>query len=307
MLCRDPYVSSKGQAFPCGRCLPCRLKRKRLWTHRIMLESLCHGDSSFVTLTYSDEHLPMICDGIATLVPVHLTNFLKRLRFAIKPHKVRFYAVGEYGDESFRPHYHLALFGFPTCAYGRSRYDRFHVDCCKQCDLLRDLWGLGFVDLGELNTKSAQYVAGYVTKKMTRTDDTRLKGRWPEFARMSLRPGLGALFVPEIASEVLKLNLVEREGDVPSALRHGKRLMPLGRYLRRLLRAQVGMAPEAPAITLVKASEALQHLREVAFSNAKLPGEVRRSYFKELIQNESLGSIQAAESRALLHRKRGGI
>lgn len=268
-----------------------------------MLESLCHGDNTFVTLTYSDDKLPMVRD-LATLEPKHLQDFLKRLRKAVEPKRLRFFAVGEYGDESFRPHYHLALFGYPNCQFGLSRYDRFHMDCCTPCDLLRDVWGLGHIKLGALNTSSAQYVAGYVTKKMGHTRDARLNGRWPEFARMSIRPGLGVGALPEIADQILALNLVERIGDVPSAMRHGKRLMPLGRYLRRKLREQVGMAPEAPAITLAQAEAAVSHLRDAAYGNPSLPPEVKKRHFQALIQNEGAGSVASAVSRSRVFKQK---
>lgn len=303
MLCRDPYIHSSGQAFPCGRCLPCLLKRKRTWTHRIMLESLCHGDNAFVTLTYEDAKLPVTSRGLPTLVPEHVRDFLKRLRKAVSPLRLRYFLVGEYGDATERPHYHLALFGYPTCLYGRSRYDRFHADCCVHCDRLSSVWGYGHVLLGELSTHSAQYVAGYVTKKLNRTDDRRLNGRWPEFSRMSLRPGLGVNALPEIADVVLRLNLVDGNGDVPSALRHGSRIMPLGRYLRRKLREQIGKAPAAPLATVCAAQEAVSHLRAIAFANEKLPGEVKRAYFKELILNEFGGAASSAENRARIFKQ----
>jgi len=100
--------------------------------------------------------------------------------------------------------------------------------------------------LGTLEKKSSQYIAGYVVKKMGNATDTRLAGRYPEFARMSLRPGIGASAIPDIAS-VMMFNHLEDKGDVPTALRHGAALLPLGRYLRRRLRKEVGLDEAAPA------------------------------------------------------------
>lgn len=299
MLCKDPYIHSTGQAFPCGRCLPCLLKRKRTWTHRIMLEALCHGDNAFLTLTYEDAKLPVTLGGLPTLAPEHVRDFMKRLRKSVAPLKLRYFIVGEYGDQTQRPHYHAAIFGLPTCVHGRSRFSANRDSCCVFCDRVQEIWGYGHVLLGELNTHSAQYVAGYVTKKLTRYDDIRLKGRMPEFSRMSLKPGLGAGALPEIADTVLKFNLVETQGDVPSTLRHGSRLLPLGRYLRRKLREQVGQAPEAPLVTTLLAQEAVRDLREIAYANEALPPEVKRRYFRDLILNENAGKVAAAESRSL--------
>lgn len=247
--------------------MPCRLNKRREWTHRILLESLCHADNSFITLTYDEEHLPP--DG--SLSPAHLRDFLKRFRKHIQPLRIRFYAVGEYGDESQRPHYHAALFGYPGCLRGMSSYSKTRPhSCCSVCDAVRLCWGQGNILSGTLTPESAGYIAGYVTKKMTAKDDQRLNGRYPEFARMSNQNGgIGANALHEVASEILRFNLVDREGDVPSALRHGSRLLPLGRYLRRKLRKMVGMDEKAPEATLAKISEEMLAVSDRAIANAK--------------------------------------
>lgn len=201
-----------------------------------------HGDNCFVTLTYDEDKLPR---G-GSLAPKDFQDWLKRFRFLIAPRRIRYYGVGEYGDQTERPHYHVAIFGYPNCIYGRSRYDGERKNCCANCDAIRDSWGCGFVYVGSLETESAQYVCGYVTKKMTAQDDSRLNGRHPEFARMSTRPGIGADAMWQLASDFMKFNLEESEADVPSALRHGSRIMPLGRYLRRKLRTYVGKDEKAP-------------------------------------------------------------
>lgn len=203
--------------------------------HRIMLEMNLHSDNSFVTLTYDDEHLPP--DG--SLVPRDMSLFLKRLRKSVSPGKFRFFGVGEYGDISERPHYHLALFGFPVCRRGGTQYFRDGRQCCEVCSQVAFSWGRGRIHIGSLTAHSAQYVAGYVTKKMTRADDIRLNGRHPEFSRQSNRPGIGADFMHEVASSLLAHDL-EELSDVPLTLRQGARELPLGRYLRRRLRELTG-------------------------------------------------------------------
>lgn len=259
MICRKPFVSGT-VAYGCGQCMPCRINRRRVWTHRIMLESMLHGDNSFLTLSYEDEHVPKLENGILTLAPKDLQDFLKRLRYYVAPKQFRFFACGEYGeDRKFqggveilgRPHYHLALFGLPSCLNGMTgggqplyKGEQF-VGCCAVCEMYRKAWGKGFIYSGTLTKDSAQYIGGYVTKKLNKTD-IRLQGRYPEFARMSNRPGLGAGFVDNIAESIKSHMLDEILVDVPVALRHGKSLLPLGRYLRRKLRVALDRPVEAP-------------------------------------------------------------
>lgn len=240
MKCRKPFVQGV-LAFPCGQCIPCRVNRRRVWTHRLMLERMRTPEACFITLTYDEENLP----ENGSLMPVHMQLWLKRFRKMIAPRSVRYYLVGEYGDESWRPHYHVALYGYGPCQYGRSQYSKRRLNCCPVCDLVRDTWGLGFIYIGELETKSAAYIAGYIMKKMTKVDDVRLQGRFPEFARMSLRPGIGALSLQPVIESLQRYRTVESEGDVPAGLRHGSSVMPLGRYLREKLREVCGGSNEA--------------------------------------------------------------
>lgn len=232
MLCRNPYLKG-ALVVPCGQCLPCRVSRRRVWTHRLMLEAMTCGSSScFVTLTYRD---PEIGPARGHLCARDVTLFLKRLRQRVWPAVVRYYAVGEYGEMTHRPHYHLALFGLGP-------EDERTIDLS---------WGRGFVSVLPLCQKTAQYVVGYVTKKF---DAASLPGRVPPFARMSRHPGLGAGAVPEIArigTSDAGSRAIARDKDVPSVLRQGQKLWPLGRYLRGRLRLEHGAdraeLPEAKA------------------------------------------------------------
>lgn len=207
----------------------------------MMLESYKHKSNCFATVTYNKEHMPK---G-ETLVPSDAQDFLKRLRQTISPLKIRYYMVGEYGDETQRPHYHFAMFGLdPFLAGG--------ID--GKSGAIQHAWtlkkqSLGFSFVGELNEKSIHYVAGYVTKKMNNVDDRRLYGRHPEFQRMSLRPGIGASAMDDVATALecdFGLDEIARVGDVPTSLSHGTYPRPLGRYLRRVLRRKVGFANVDP-------------------------------------------------------------
>jgi len=268
-LCQNPTFI-KGLILPCGQCMACRLQRKRVWTHRVMLEASLHSLNAFVTLTYSDEHLP----GGGSLNPEHLRLFWMRLRKdqAQYGRKLRYFANGEYGSDTERPHYHAIIFGMPSCYHGRTRHYRFKAgfNCCNTCDAVARCWPHGGIDLGQVERASAAYVCGYVTKKLTDPDDYRLGGRHPEFSRVSKQNGgLGARYIPEVASKLLELppKFLAALPDVPTALRHRGKPWPLGRYLTRKLREQIGRSPDAPQSVLDDRKAEVQLLRRYAEEN----------------------------------------
>lgn len=267
MRCLNPLTSGR-VVFGCGQCMPCRFNRRRTWTHRIMLEALVHEKKCFVTLTYSDDHN----DG--QLHPEHLSGWLKRFRKHFPPRSIRFFAVGEYGDTTQRPHYHAAVFGLESCAGGPVRDGACQ---CSSCTVVRKTWGFGHVLVGTLAAESAQYLCGYVVKKMTHASDPRLQGRVPEFARMSLWPGIGA---HALANIVIALKKYGQEDRLPSQLGHGQKKMPLGRYLRMKLSKELGHSPELKERltdeALSEAYEQLQLVRSYAFATEKTVREVFR-------------------------------
>jgi len=292
--CGYPIIL-KGRAFGCGQCLACRINQRRVWTHRLLLEASLHEHNAFVTLTYDEDHYP---EG-GTLCPSDLRNYLKRLRKKLHPRTFRYFAVGEYGEKSDHPHYHLALFGVETCGRGSTRLSRHGTACCPQCTLFTETWGKGHVYLGTLSEQSAAYTVGYVTKKITNPKgEEELAGRHPEFARMSNRPGLGAHIADEIASTLMHHRLEDVIEDVPLVLRHGKKIYPLGKYIRRRLRTRIGRHPNAPQSILDKMEEEVRPLREAAQATAQ-PG------FKQLAFREALISQEEGQTIRLKHLHKG--
>ena len=109
-------------SIPCGHCIGCRLKYSRIWADRCMVEASYHEDNVFLTLTYDNDHLPKPLDyitdtGERKVSPVNplekreLQLFIKRLRKKFPEQRIRYFACGEYGGKTMRPHYHLILFG----------------------------------------------------------------------------------------------------------------------------------------------------------------------------------------------------
>lgn len=312
MLCRNPLVQGS-VAFKCGQCLPCRINRQRVWQHRIMLEATQWKENAFVTLTYSDEWLPFVDaeKTKATLVPEHLQKWLKRMRKVLSPAKIRFFGVGEYGQmgkrrDVWHPHYHVAVFGLASCVYGDSRFGpRLHCNCVN-CSVVKFTWRFGTSHLGHVEPKSAQYLAGYTLKNMRRFDNVQLQGRYPEFARMSLRPGIGAGAADQVRESYERYALVEDVG-VQASLAHGKKVYPLGTYLRNRIAVSLGVEDVQKERNLEEASEALRPLREIAaaLSDAEVyRGTFNKEIFRRLIVEQGTEKVRQMEARQKLFGQR---
>lgn len=167
--------------LPCGGCLGCRTAAAKAWALRAMLELHQHEKTAFTTLTYDETNKP------PTLRKRDLQLFLKRFRKemgAARP--IRFFASGEYGETTNRPHYHAVL-------YGASEAD---------ADIIHHTWGLGHTDTDPITPARIAYTAGYVAKKIgwrhqaapEQIDyNTGELYHWqPPFLQMSRRPGIGA-------------------------------------------------------------------------------------------------------------------
>lgn len=186
---------------PCGRCIGCRLERSRQWAIRCSHEMQMHERNIFVTFTYRDDQLTYGGASHAILIPRHLTLFWKRLRKQYGS-DIRYFACGEYGDKSNRPHYHAIIFGhdFEDKVYHSTKnhnvlYTSHNLDY---------LWSHGTCLIGDATFESAAYVARYVLKK--RLGDTaetyEQEGITPEFVRMSRRPGIGSNWLDKYESDV---------------------------------------------------------------------------------------------------------
>lgn len=242
MLCINPYVVN-GVEFGCYVCRACRVNRRRLWTARMMLENTCHPESCMATLTYEKAG--------KDLVPAHMVSFLKRLRY-YRDSPFRYFGAGEYGGENGRPHFHMALFG---------------VSLAEEATILKAwqsggdwLFGeykAGFIHVAELNQNTAQYLTKYVCKSQAELEE--MEGLVPEFVRMSRRPGIGMLALDSMAEGIVRAHGGSIEPgdivDVPVSMRSGKRRLPLGRVLRRALRAKIGWEECAPAAVVKALSE----------------------------------------------------
>lgn len=139
--------------LPCTKCIGCRDNHAATWTLRLRHEARFHKNNTFLTLTYDDDHLP---DGLQKR---DLQLFWKRLRKETND-RIKYYACGEYGDRTKRPHYHAATFSMPKLG-DEKPYDATNT----QSALLNQLWKNGQVTLSDLTPERMRYVTGYVLKK----------------------------------------------------------------------------------------------------------------------------------------------
>lgn len=208
-------VVSVGVTIPCGRCIGCRLEYSRQWANRCMLELQYHKSSYFVTLTYNEEHVPHSWyanpeSGEAlpslTLRKTDCQKFMKRLRKNFPDQKIRFFLCGEYGPETFRPHYHAILFGlelndlvvYKKSPEGFVYYTSDSLQRCWSTLLTRKQDGqpqfspIGQVLIAQVTWETCAYTARYITKKLTGPEsdfytDFNIE---PPFVLMSRRPGI---------------------------------------------------------------------------------------------------------------------
>lgn len=163
-----------------------------------------HAENSFITLTYDDEHLPVR----ASLDYPVFQRFMKRLRKSCGI-PVRFFMCGEYGDLG-RPHYHALLFGldFPDRKYFKRSPSGERL---FRSEILERLWPFGHSLVGDVTFESAAYCARYCCSKVTgdaaaahysRSDASGVYSLVPEFAHMSLKPGLGASWLAKFGTDV---------------------------------------------------------------------------------------------------------
>lgn len=218
----DVQAACEDFELGCGRCVGCRLTRASSWAVRCTHEAELFQRNSFVTLTYNDEHLP----ENGSLRYEDVQKFWKRFRksergFEAGPsgkYPVRYFVAGEYGEKSWRAHYHALLFNYD---FADRRYWRTSEtgDRIYRSELAESLWSvdgvpMGNVELGSVTPRSTAYVARYSMKKVLGRQAATDFYSWvdehtgevcevkPEFCAMSLKPGIGAWWYERYRSDV---------------------------------------------------------------------------------------------------------
>lgn len=201
--------------IPCRMCLGCRLDYGMNWGIRGMVEAREHEESQFITLTYDQENLPEDW----SLNPDHTQKFIRALRKKVAPKEIKFMLSGEYGGVTSRPHYHGILFGlelpdrqpFSTNERGEMLYTS---------KTLEDVWGKGFVLVGDVTEQSCRYSVSYMLKDTQGDYDKsnpylvvdptthQTQERLRPFSRFSNRPGIGRKGIEKYLKEIFPNNFM---------------------------------------------------------------------------------------------------
>lgn len=209
---------STGQiiSVPCGKCTACLSLHSLSWVKRLQQECSYHKYTMFVTLTYSDDFLPVIMPdeidpeiksqfdsrslgvmnvyGGVPYVDVHdmqlfFKNFRNRLKIENINEKIRYYYVAEYGSTTFRPHIHMLVWFSDTTLYARfesylsTSWVSYNKD--KHTSFLR-----GNIDSKPVGVSACRYVASYVSSNSELPNCFALLNR-PQFHEESRRPSIG--------------------------------------------------------------------------------------------------------------------
>ena len=204
----------------------------------------------FITLTYAPENIPTVKNFnmymAMTLDKKDLTLFLKRLRAQILKEypksiqylkkseksqkwspKLRYFACGEYGGKTERPHYHLILYNLPNYWVEKDKIHNILIS-----DQLEKIWKKGIVNIGKVEQGSAHY--------MTQHHMFPIDERWSEndsrqrpFSTMSKKPGIGINYL-----DGQTINYFANTKNSYATLKNGIR-QSLGRYYKEKIKEAI--------------------------------------------------------------------
>ena len=252
---RGPRGEPSNLELPCGKCLGCQQTRANHWAERCKHHASQYLNNSFLTLTYNDYWQP----DDRNVQPRDLQLFLKRLRKRLhrvlagqtqqKPPRdprnlilsdprrpLRYFACGEYGETTGRPHYHLLLFNadFAGQQIGASHGNQLrindHIAACWTDPRTGSSYGNHTV-----GTATAGAVAGYIAKYVLKSHrynslnnpicdrDGVANPNWirPPFVRMS--KGIGNEWLTKYHSDLARGYYTDGHGRKQAIPRYYKR------------------------------------------------------------------------------------
>lgn len=228
MKCGYPVkLANSGTEVACGRCMNCRLNKQKEWRGRLLLEMGENGSNHiFVTATYNDDNVP---EG-GNLDREDLHKYMDRLQKGSMG-KFRYFAVGEYGSITYRPHYHILAFNMEPS----EELEKY----------FQDKWGKGFVTVRAVDAEAhANYITKYIVKALTDRRDPEMEGKVREFWQQSVKPPIGDQGLNRIKDHLYTREgqkVLAHLGDVPHQYRMAGKLYPIPRRYRAQWQLEIGI------------------------------------------------------------------
>lgn len=200
---KDDYETKYGfdierpHAFlPCRQCPVCAQSIKKDWTIRIIHEAQYHEVNCALTLTFSPEVLEQRKPMKWSVYKSDVTKFIKKLRTYINRYensdvKIKYYAAGEYGSKTNRPHYHIIIFGWVPSdidVHGKSTVVVNNASEQHHSQFIDRVWNQGRSTVGLFTGSSAGYIAGYVNKKLDNKENNVVYSEYVDGERLYRHP-----------------------------------------------------------------------------------------------------------------------
>lgn len=264
-------------SVPCRKCISCKLDNAKEWAIRSALECKSSKDNWFITLTYSDEFIPVNDKGIFRVRYKDLRQFFKSLREYYRRRgikEIKYLASSEYGSRTNRPHYHICFFGLPLddLELTGEKSNLGHPYFVSK--LIERIWGKGIHKIGCVTYKSAGYVSRYTLKKVKKLDYEKLG---IESEKLFMSKGIGKKYFEENKDHIYKYDVVNLNTDKGLV-----RLQP-PRYFDRLYEKQNS-----------------QHLQEI--KNARIVNAKHNLVSR--VENSGIGYVNLLGNRQhILHER----
>ncbi|WNK14099.1 MAG: replication initiator protein [Microvirus sp.] len=200
MACLTPISLKSGDIVPCGLCPGCMQRHRNDWAIRLDFEALHAVSLFFVTFTYDEKNESTMLDYN------HLKCLWKRVR---KNHKVtfRYFAVGEYGEINYRPHFHALLF-----------FD--HMVTFNEIYEYMSNWTYGFIKIGTVTKGSIRYMLKDMLKERLQFEELPKENR----PAIRVSKGMGISYIENFKS-FHRASISER-----NYIRDDGKFFPIPRY-----------------------------------------------------------------------------
>lgn len=149
---------------PCGKCPACLANRQRAFMFRLDHEKEAASFYFWLTLQYSDEHVPRLESGEMCFSKQHCRELFERLRKKYSSGGIKFkhFLVSEYGpNATHRPHYHCLLFVY-TVEQDVSKLYKLRHDL--RDFLIHEAWPYGHVTEKSYHGRVLAYLTKYCLK-----------------------------------------------------------------------------------------------------------------------------------------------